>query len=359
MYAIHRTYGSSLGRFVRVILVAITLAIGAAGVGLFHALHLPLPWLLGPITSCLVAALFGVRLRGIRQLNDGMRTILGVAVGATLTPAVLATFPSMWPTLALVCVMVICICAIGVPYFQRVWGYDFVTAYYSAMPGGLQDMLVFGEEGGGNVRTLSLIHATRVLVTVAALPFILRIIWDADLTNLPGDPLVNVPASELALMVLCAVVGWWMAAKVGLFGASILGPLLVSMVATIIGLLHFRPPAEAIWAAQFFIGITIGCKYSGITMVEVRRDLVAGLGYCVLLIVLTVIFVELVYGFDLAPGMETLLAFAPGGQAEMTVLALIVGADAAFVVAHHVLRIFLIILGAPLALRLFASTPRK
>ena len=95
MYAIQRTYGSSLGRFVRVILVAITLAIGAAGVGLFHALHLPLPWLLGPITSCLVAALFGVRLRGIRQLNDGMRTILGVAVGATLTPAVLATFPSM------------------------------------------------------------------------------------------------------------------------------------------------------------------------------------------------------------------------------------------------------------------------
>jgi uncharacterized membrane protein AbrB (regulator of aidB expression) len=49
--------------------------------------------------------------------------------------------------------------------------------------------------------------------------------------------------------------------------------------------------------------------------------------------------------------METLLAFAPGGQAELTVLALIVGADMAFVVAHHVLRIFSVILGAPIAAR--------
>jgi uncharacterized membrane protein AbrB (regulator of aidB expression) len=37
----------------------------------------------------------------------------------------------------------------------------------------------------------------------------------------------------------------------------------------------------------------------------------------------------------------------------MTVLALVVGADMAFVVAHHVLRIFIVILGAPLFARLF------
>jgi uncharacterized membrane protein AbrB (regulator of aidB expression) len=55
----------------------------------------------------------------------------------------------------------------------------------------------------------------------------------------------------------------------------------------------------------------------------------------------------------LAPALETVLAFAPGGQAELTVLALIVGADMAFVVAHHVLRIFIVILGAPLFARLF------
>ena len=336
---------------------AFTVAIALVGVGAFHIASIPLPWLLGPITACLFAALFGLPLKGLKLLNDAMRTILGVAVGATLTPAVLATFPAMWPTLMLIPVTVAAIGLIGVPYFQRIWGYDFPTAYYSTMPGGLQDMLLFGEESGGNVRTLSLIHATRVLVIVCALPFLLNGICDANLDNPPGVPIDTIPVSELLTMVACGLVGWRVAKWIGLFGASILGPLIVTAIVTLSGFLHFRPPAEAIWAAQFFIGMTIGAKYAGITMAEVRRDLAAGVGFCVILIVLTVIVVEGVLLADLAPGQDALLAFAPGGQAELTVLALIVGADVAFVVAHHVLRIFVVILGAPLAVKLFAPKP--
>lgn len=329
------------------------------GVAVFHILELPLPWLLGPIFACLAAALIGVPLGGIKLVNDSMRTVLGVAVGATMTPAVIGTFPAMWPSLLLVPVMVAAIGFTGVPYFRRIWGYDFATAYYSTMPGGLQDMLVFGEEAGGNIRTLSLIHATRVMVIVAALPFILKFVWDADLTNPPGAPLSDVPMTDMAVMVVCSVVGWQGAKRLGMFGAAILGPLILSALAAMTGIISNRPPAEAIWAAQFFLGMAIGSKYSGVTMAEVRRDLLAGLGFCGILIVLTLIFVEVIYGLGLAPGQETLLAFAPGGQAELTVLALIVGADVAFVVAHHVLRMFVVILGAPLAARLFNREGRE
>lgn len=331
--------------------------IAVIGVVIFKALHLPLPWLLGPIFACLLAALSGVRMSGIKVLNDSMRTILGVAVGATLTPAVLASFPAMWPTLIMVPVMIALIAAIGVPYFQRLCGYDFATAYFGAMPGGLQDMILFGEEAGANVRTLSLIHATRVLVIVVALPFLLSGIWDADLSNPPGVPALSIPPNELIIMVVCAIFGWQAAKRVGMFGASILGPLILTAAVTLADGLHYRPPAEAIWAAQFFIGMGIGCKYAGITMIEVRRDLAASLGFCVLLMILTLVFVEAIYAFQLAPGMEALLSFAPGGQAELTVLALIVGADVAFVVAHHILRIFVVILGAPVAARFLAPKP--
>lgn len=335
--------------------VLFAFAVAAVGVAVFKLLHLPLPWLLGPMSACLVAALAGVPMRGLKTLNDSMRTILGVAVGATLTPAVLATFPAMWPTLLLMPIMVACIGLIGIPYFQRYCGYDFPTAYYATMPGGLQDMIIFGEEAGANVKSVSLIHATRVMVIVFALPFLLIGIWDADLSNPPGAPASSVPLDEMALMVLCAFVGWRVADRVGLFGASILGPMIATAAVTLAGGLQNRPPTEAIWAAQFFIGMAIGTKYAGITFAEVRRDLVAGLGFCLILIILTLIFVEAIYGMGLAPGMATLLAFAPGGQAELTVLALIVGGDVAFVVAHHVLRIVVVILGAPIAARLFSQ----
>lgn len=335
--------------------IALTFVIAALGVAVFDAASLPLPWLLGPIAACLIAALSGVQMGGIKPVNDGMRTILGVAVGATFTPVMLVSMAGMWPTLLMIPVMVAAIGVIGVPYFMRVWRYDFATSYYSTMPGGLQDMLVFGEEAGGNPRTLSLIHATRVLVIVVALPFILQGFWGADLSNPPGAPAREVPPGQVLLMIACALVGWQGAKRIGMFGASILGPLIVAAICALAGLLHHRPPVEAIWAAQFFIGMGVGMKYSGITMSEVRRDLTAGLGFCVILIILTLIFVEAVYIMGLAPGMEALLAFAPGGQAELTVLALIVGADVAFVIAHHVLRIFVVILGAPLFARMFKA----
>ena len=341
------------------IVIARTFAIGLFGVAAFSMTGLPLPWLLGPIFACLIAALAGVSLRGVHQVNEAMRTVLGVAVGATLTPAVLATFPSMWPTLAMIPLVVVAIGLLGVPYFQRVWGYDFPTAYYATMPGGLQDMLAFGEEAGAKVRALSLIHATRVMMIVVALPFLLELVWDADLSNLPGKPLTTISGADLALMALCAAIGWLGAKRLGMFGASILGPLIVAALATNLGLLGERPPAEAIWAAQFFIGLTIGGKYSGVTLAEIRRDLAAGFGFCAMLIVLTVIVVEAVYLLELTDGMNALLAFAPGGQADLTVVALIVGADVAFVIAHHVLRLFVVILGAPIAARVFAAKEKS
>ena len=327
--------------------------VAAVGVAVFMFFSLPLPWLLGPIGACLLAAVCGVPMRGIKPLNQSMRTILGVAVGATFTPLLLQEMVGLWPTLLMMSLMVLLIGLSGVPYFLYIWKFDFPTSYYAAMPGGLQDMLVFGEEAGGNVRTLSLIHATRVLVIVVALPFLLQGLWDADLANPPGVPVVTLPLSEIAVMLFCALAGWKIAEKIGMFGASILGPLILTAGAALTGLLENRPPAEAIWAAQFFIGMTIGVKYTGITPAEIRRDLLAGLGLCVILIGLTLVFVEVIWLTDLAPPMESLLAFAPGGQAELTVLALIVGADVAFVIAHHVLRIFLVILGAPLFSRLF------
>lgn len=333
--------------------------VAALGVLVFKVLHLPLPWLLGPIVACLLAALAGVPMQGFRLLNEAMRSVLGVAVGATFTVSVVATMAGMWPTLLMIPLMVAAIGAVGVPYFQKLWGFDFATSYYAAMPGGLQDMVAFGEEAGGDVRAMSLIHATRVMVVVVILPFLLKWNWDANLDNPPGAMAATIAPSQMALMVFCGLVGWQVAKAAGMFGASILGPLLLTAVFALGGLLEHRPPAEAIWAAQFFIGMTVGTKYAGVTASEVRRIVVAALGFCLILLVLTVIFAEAIHLLKLAPAMETVLAFAPGGQAEMTVLALIVGADMAFVIAHHVLRIFVVILGAPLAARSFRSEPAE
>lgn len=116
-----------------------------------------------------------------------------------------------------------------------------------------------------------------------------------------------------------------------------------------------RPPSEAILAAQFMIGLGIGVGYVGVTLYELRRDVLAGVFFVILLAGLAAIFTELVVSLGLAHPVEGFLAFAPGGQAEMTVLAIVAGADLGYVIVHHLTRIFLVITGAPLAARIFAG----
>lgn len=324
----------------------------AAGIGAiaFVALNLPLPFLLGPMLACLAVALAGAPMADMGAAGVFMRTFLGVAIGATVTPTMLAALPSYGLTLAMVPVFVLVIGAIGYPFFRRL-GFDHPTAFYSAMPGGLQDMLVFGAEAGGDVRAMSLIHATRVLVIVTAAPVILHLAWGADLTLPPGIPFSEVPLHEIALMALAGLLGWKGGERIGLFGASILGPLILTAALSLAGIIHSRPPAEVIMASQFFIGISVGAKYAGITWRELRVDVGAGIAFALMLAAISLAVFALVSLLSDAPPLDLLLAFLPGGQAEMAVIAIVAGADVAFVVAHHLLRIFVVILLAPLVAR--------
>lgn len=130
---------------------------------LAHLASQLLSWLLGPLVSCLVAAILGIRLQGIRIASESMRTVLGLAVGASITAALLAR---------------------------------------------LDTMLLFGEAAGGNLRSMSLIQVTRVLVVAATLPFIQNHSFGMDLSQLSTATHEIVPLSQLALMLFCAAYGW-------------------------------------------------------------------------------------------------------------------------------------------------------
>lgn len=327
---------------------AVTFGIAAIGASVFHALALPLPFLFGPMAAGLIAALAGVQLRGFGQVSVAARTILGVAVGASVTPALFALLPTMAASVALVPVYILIIAGIGVPFFRHVWGLDAPTAYYAAMPGGLQDMVIFGAEAGGDPRTLSLIHATRVLIIVTLAPVLLVGLYDVGLDNPLGAPAGDLPTRELVLMSLAALVGWKGGVKIGLFGASILGPLIVTAALSLGDVIHTRPPREAIYVAQFLIGAGISTHFVGVTVYELRRVVSAGVAYVLILALLAAVFSQIVVHFGLGHPVEAFIAFAPGGQAEMTVLAITTGADLGFVIVHHLTRIVLVITGAPI-----------
>jgi uncharacterized membrane protein AbrB (regulator of aidB expression) len=76
------------------------------------------------------------------------------------------------------------------------------------------------------------------------------------------------------------------------------------------------------------------------------------------MLILTALFAWTVTAVTDAPFPVAVLAFSPGGLAEMALIGLALGVDVAFIATHHVIRIFLVILLAPTAIRLWRRYER-
>ena len=333
--------------------VPATFLISGCGAAVFLLAGWPLPWLFGPLAACLIAAICGAPLQAPGRITILARPVIGVAIGAAVTPALWARLPGMAASMALIPFYIALIALIGIPWFHRVCGFDRKTALYAAMPGGAADMTLFAQDAGANIRQVSLVHVTRLAFIMLCAPLVLTHLYGVELNALPGVPARSLPWGEIVLMAAAGLIGWKLGERIGLFGAAIIGPLLIAMALSLAGVLHMRPPREALVAAQFLIGTGIGSSYAGVTLREIRKIILGAVAFVILLAVLTALFTETVILALDGPPVETFLAFAPGGQAEMTMLAMVAEADLGFVVAHHLARVFLVVLGTPLLMRLF------
>ncbi|MEC9367741.1 MAG: AbrB family transcriptional regulator [Pseudomonadota bacterium] len=341
--------------------IALALAVGSAGAALFLYLVLPLPWMLGSLAACLVAAIARLPVKGPSFLIAPARAILGLAVGAAFTPALIARLPEMAVSLAFIPPFVLLIAGLGVPFYRYVGRMDPATAFYSAMPGGFQDMIAMGRDAGAKERQLTLAHSARVLLIVFALPFWVE--WSEHLQI--GERAAAVqhwtgydPLNVLVLLA-CAAAGWWAALKIGLSGAPLVGPMIACAAITISGFATLHLPSEVLNLAQLALGTHAGCQFAGVTWREFAGTVTTALAYTALLLGLTAAFSLVVVALTGLEQLPVVLAFSPGGQSEMNVIAIVLGADIAYVALHHLFRLAIVVLGAQVLYRVLNRRARK
>ncbi len=98
------------------------------------------------------------------------------------------------------------------------------------------------------------------------------------------------------------------------------------------------------------MGAMIGTRFSGVRPRDLARF--AGAGVITTVIAVGIAgaaawFASWLTGLPLGP---MLVAFAPGGVETMAAIALLINADPAFVAAHHVMRLFILLALVPLFL---------
>lgn len=333
--------------------LALGFVIGFGGAAAAIFVHLPLPWFLGSLIACLIASVAHAPFDRPKQVSGAMRAILGVAVGTAFAPDLLGRFGSMTTSLLLLFPFMIAIIGLGMLYFGRIAGYDQPTAFFCAVPGGLTDMVTMAEDAGANPRTVTLIQATRIVLILFLLPFWLQ--WVGGKTIgifVPGAVHLNeLLLVDAVILVALGWIGWVIARRLGLAGAPLVGPMILSGIAHGLGWTQAKIPQELLILAQVTLGILLGAQFRGLTWREFSSTMMWGAGFSLALVATTGIValaVSWLTGFD---STTVLLAYAPGGQTEMNLLAYILHLDVAFTALHHLVRLAIVIFGAQIVFR--------
>lgn len=333
-----------------------TLALGAVGGWAFERMTMPIPWMTGAMCVTTVAAVAGAPLRASGRLRGLMMAVLGIMLGGAFTPEVLHEAGG-WPaSLVALLLFIVFVVVTIVAVLRRIAGFDLATAYFSAAPGGLSQMVLLGGAMGGDDRTIALVQTMRIMLAVLLISFWFRFIQGYVPGDAPGfGSLTDVAPTDALILIACAPLGYWLANRLRVPAAIMVGPMMLSVAVHLSGLTGASPPDVVVNSAQVVLGASIGARFAAVSVRRVLGTLLLGSATTLYMMAIAVVFalvLEQALGFPFA---ALLLAFGPGGVAEMTLISLATGTDTAFVSTHHVVRLFIIFVGAPIAYRLFSG----
>src|SRR6056297_1368236 len=324
----------------RPIHVAATLALSAAGAGLFWVLGFPAAMLTGPAAVVSVATVFGFPAHIPNLLRDACFLMIGVSIGSTVTPDVIEAAVT-WPlSFVVLTISLVATMAVGQAVLVRGFGYDRITALLGAAPGHLSYVLGLSADLGADVVRVALVQSVRVLLLTLLVPVLISL-WGVEGTAFLAE---QETGSLLALAVIFAV-----ALATGLLfkrwnmpAALLLGAMTVSAIAHGGALTTGTAPTWLTTAAFVCMGSLIGTRFSGVTFLQLRSAVVAGVFTTVFACAIAALgawFAAALVGLSPA---ALLLAFAPGGVEVMAALAVKTGLEPALVAAHHVFRLVIL-----------------
>lgn len=324
------------------------LAVGALGGFLFNYLSLPLAWMIGSMLFAGIAGIAGMKVAMPRRLRAVMIIVLGIMLGSGFSPSILDRLGEWMVSFGFLAVYMVAAIAAGVALLQRGGRTDPATAFFTATPGGLNEMVTVGTQMGGDPRTIALSHALRVTLVVMIIPFAFQWLglYDPAKRGSLGPSLGSLELRDMLLLTACAA-GYPLARLLRLPAPDILGPMILSAAIHLAGLTEGRPPGLLVAAAQVVVGASLGARFAGIELRRLGRDGLMAVALTAVMLAITLttaLLVDSVTGLGVAALM---LAYAPGGLAEMALVALALHADVALVSSHHMVRVILVVGFAP------------
>lgn len=307
-----------------------------------------------------LAALVGLPIKGPEKLRPVVVPVVGVMFGSSVTMALFSRMEDWVLTLLLLPVVLISAAAISYSVYRRIGGYDPATAFYAAMPGGLNEMLIMGEAAGADDKRIALAHAARILIVIFCVVLFFWLVLDVTSTgNTDWIGLFDIGFVDYLILGFCAIAGVWIGQMLGLPAAPVFGPMMLSGIAHVFEWVAVAPPTIFIIIAQGVVGTIIGARFVGTKPSMIFRDLGLALVSAIGMLIVASVFAELIAlqtGISLS---QAFLAYAPGGLTEMSLLSLAMAQDVTYVSVMHLIRITIVIAIAPYLFSKLLGRPSK
>ncbi|MBB6449944.1 hypothetical protein HNR44_001922 [Geomicrobium halophilum] len=287
--------------------------------------------------------------------------ILGVQLGLYVNITLIETLSSYW--LIIIAVLILSILfafltGLLLFYFTET---DLLSSFIATAPGGVVAMPAYAQETGANVGTVSLTQVLRIVLVISTVPVLLSFNGDSE-ASAAAIQSITYEASSLPMafpqlgwtitLIALALLGIFLAKKLKIPTPWLLGAMITVGIFNLIS--SPADPSAVLWwpdwalnIAQLFIGASIGAWMQRSLFRDAKAVIIfGGIGSLTLIIALAACSV-LVASLTKLDMVTAILAFSPGGVAEMAATAVELGADSTFVVTVQVIRIMAVLLILP------------
>lgn len=335
-----------------VLSLAETLAIAGVGGAIFGLSGFPAGWLAGSMLFVAVAAIAGRPAHVPQPLARSIFIVIGISLGAVVTPETLRGIAS-WPaSVAVLMVSVVAVTAVNATYLSFVHGWDRVSAFLASAPGALSQVVIVSTQFDADVRGIAVVQSLRVVILAVAMPAVIAMMGLAAPAPLPSAVAADNPMLEYAVLVVVSTLAAFGLERIRFRGGLMFGAMIASAILHGAGLINVTMPWWIAAVAMCGLGAISGARFANTGLPLLMRYLGAALGSFVVSVGVAGIFAFGLIMLSSFRAADVIVSFAPGALDVIMILALALHLDPIYVGAHHLLRFLLISMALPVGARI-------
>ena len=327
------------------------LAIAFVGAWLAVWIKLPLPWLLGPLLITLLIGSFGISNPCHPRWRMTGQVIIGMVLGLYFSPALMNALSIYWMFIVfgILWSMVLSLALALLQY--KVNQLDWATAWFASAIGSASEMVNIAEKHQAQVDKVAVSFFLRIVILVVLVPIFMGLYFDVT-WSVPTQPVLNISVFSTVLLFIIALVVAKLSDALNVLNAWILGPLFLVGMLSYFELLNQSFPAWFIAFGQLCIGWSLGSKFPFSFLKNNQKFLFFTLLFNFIALLLSIFLVISLVQFVSVDAKVLLLGLSPGGIAEMSLMAKVLGLSVPIIVAFQLSRLIFVILTTRIFYRL-------